>query len=230
MTSVENIYTHAFVNCPLSYVVFPKTLKNVERDSFGSVLFYSEVEMANPTAAFLSGKTMVGAGDGRLDIAEYGDLVTFDAAGGTSSSALCVSVLGRLPCLPHASRDGAEFVGWFDKETGTMVDTHTPISGSMTAVAKWYIPATGLALDKGSVTLKAGGTETVTATVTPSEASVKQVTWRSGDEKVFTVDGTGKITAVGAGSAVLIASVEGSPYTAYCLVTVENTSLGSSNV
>ncbi len=68
-----------------------------------------------------------------------------------------------------------------------------------------------VSLDKKSLYLLAGGTPaTLVATVLPSEALNKDVRWESTNVKVATVDNTGKVTPVGAGTCqVLVYTQEG---------------------
>ena len=73
-------------------------------------------------------------------------------------------------------------------------------------------------LDKNSVTLEVGGEETLTATVTPDNATDKAVTWSSDNTAVATV-ANGKVTAVSAGTATVTATAGGKSAT--CAVTVE---------
>jgi len=79
-----------------------------------------------------------------------------------------------------------------------------------------YLPsnvAKGVSLNKTATTIKAGESETLTATVTPSDAVDKTVTWRSSDETVATVDQSGNVTAVAEGTATIYADNNGSTTT-----------------
>ena len=67
------------------------------------------------------------------------------------------------------------------------------------------IAVTSVTLDKTSATLLVGNTLTVKATVKPTNATNKTVTWSSSNSKVVTVDKNGKITAVGVGTATVTA-------------------------
>ncbi|MBR0152231.1 MAG: Ig-like domain-containing protein, partial [Lachnospiraceae bacterium] len=87
------------------------------------------------------------------------------------------------------------------------------------------VAATGIQLDKSAVTVAVGKTLKLTATVEPSDATNKNVTWSSDDTAVATVDGSGKVKGVSVGTATVTATAEDGEYTASCLVTViENTS------
>ena len=72
-------------------------------------------------------------------------------------------------------------------------------------------------LNKTQLTLDVGGEETLTATVTPDNATDKTVTWSSDNTAVATVE-NGKITAVAAGTAMITATA--GDKSATCTVTV----------
>lgn len=65
-----------------------------------------------------------------------------------------------------------------------------------------------ITLNKTEGTLTVGNSVTVTATVTPDNATNTTVNWTSSDETVATVDSNGKVTAVAAGSATITATSE----------------------
>lgn len=65
-----------------------------------------------------------------------------------------------------------------------------------------------IALNKAEGVLTVGNSVTVTATVTPDNATNATVNWTSSDEKVATVDSNGKVTAVAAGNATITATSE----------------------
>lgn len=80
-----------------------------------------------------------------------------------------------------------------------------------------------IVLDKSSVTLTLGETETLTlnATVAPADAADKTITWSSSDKKVATVNTNGQVTAVSAGIATITATAnDGSGVSAQCEVVV----------
>jgi len=65
-----------------------------------------------------------------------------------------------------------------------------------------------ITLNKTEGVLTVGNSVTVTATVTPDNATNTTVNWTSSDEKVATVDSNGKVTAVAAGNATITATSE----------------------
>ena len=94
---------------------------------------------------------------------------------------------------------------------------------SVTVNAAAPVPVTSVSLDKTSLGLTEGDTETLTATVEPSDATNKNVTWSSDDTSVATVDASGLVTAVARGTAVITATAaDGSGASASCTVTVSS--------
>ena len=80
---------------------------------------------------------------------------------------------------------------------------------------------TGITLSQSSLSLTTGNSQTLTATVLPSNASNKNVTWTSSITNVATVSQTGIVTAVGVGTCTITcSSTDGSNHTATCCVTV----------
>jgi len=86
------------------------------------------------------------------------------------------------------------------------------------------VPVTGVTLNKNSLTLTAGETETLYATVQPSDATNKSVTWASSNPAVATVT-NGEVTAVTAGTANITVTTKSGNKTATCAVTVKAASL-----
>ena len=83
------------------------------------------------------------------------------------------------------------------------------------------VAVTGVTLDKNSATLTVGGTETLTATVAPDDATDKSVTWASDNTAVATVDQNGVVTAVASGTAnITVTSNADANKSASCAVTV----------
>ena len=89
----------------------------------------------------------------------------------------------------------------------------TGSSGGETTVA-----VTGVTLDKTAATVGVGKTVTLTATVMPANAADKSVTWTSSDAGVASVDTSGVVTGVKAGTATITAKA--GDKTATCMVTV----------
>lgn len=82
------------------------------------------------------------------------------------------------------------------------------------------VAVAGVSLNKTSMSLTIGGTEKLTATVTPSNATNKNVTWSSSNTSVATVDSNGNVSAIKVGTAVITVRTEDGGKTATCAVTV----------
>ena len=83
------------------------------------------------------------------------------------------------------------------------------------------VPVSSVSLNKTELTIEKGKSETLTATVYPSDATDKTVTWKSSDTSIATVDQNGKITAVSLGNAVITVTTKDGSKTATCSVTVK---------
>ncbi len=81
------------------------------------------------------------------------------------------------------------------------------------------VPVESIAVDPTSLEMEVEDKFTLTATITPDEATDKTVTWRSSDRAIATVSENGEVTAIGAGTAVIYAS-SSNGLTAECAVTV----------
>lgn len=80
-------------------------------------------------------------------------------------------------------------------------------------------PVTGVKLNKSSTTITVGGSEKLTATVEPPDATNKTVTWESDKTSVATVNG-GTVTAKAVGTANVTVKTGDGNKTAKCSVTV----------
>ena len=93
----------------------------------------------------------------------------------------------------------------------------------LVTVAILYVPVTGLELDKGRLDLTTSGqtsSATLIATVEPSNATDKNVTWTSNNPAVATVSATGLVTALSKGEAKITAATRDDEFKAYCDVYV----------
>ena len=98
--------------------------------------------------------------------------------------------------------------------------------GTITNPGNLRYMATGVTLDKTSLTLAPGETAELTYTITPDTATDKRVTWSSDNQAVAMVT-DGVVTAVAPGSATITATAaDGSGTTASCAVTVTAPSSG----
>lgn len=99
--------------------------------------------------------------------------------------------------------------------------TITAKAGEKTASCKVTvcIPVTSVELNKTTLNMKVGDTETLVATVKPDNATDKTVTWTSSDASIASVDANGKVTAIKDGTATITARA--GEKSATCSVTVK---------
>ena len=98
----------------------------------------------------------------------------------------------------------------------------TNLTATCTVTVAIPVLATGISLNQTSLSFTAANqTATLTATVTPSNATNKSVTWTSSNTSVATVSSTGVVTAKANGTATITAkTADGTNLTATCTVTV----------
>ncbi|MDD9148159.1 Ig-like domain-containing protein [Sporolactobacillus sp. CQH2019] len=82
------------------------------------------------------------------------------------------------------------------------------------------VPATGLTLVPDTISLAIGAIQQLAATVSPANATNRNVTYLSSDPTIATVSDTGLITAVAVGSATITAKTADGSFTDTCAVTV----------
>lgn len=142
----------------------------------------------------------------------------------------------KLSCTVATSKTTYKANKWTtsDKEIATVNS-----SGVVTAKYPGKVTITAVALDgtkksctitvtaplKGiklanSVTLNIGKEKTLSVTYEPSYATNKKVTWHSSDKSVATVSSSGKIKAVGKGTATITVKSSDGGFTDTCKVTV----------
>ncbi len=101
---------------------------------------------------------------------------------------------------------------------GNYTDTCT-VTVTKKAGEEKDIKVTAVKLSESTLSLKKGEKSKITATITPTDATDKTITWSSSDEKVATVK-DGEITALKEGTATITVKTKDGEYTDTCKVTV----------
>lgn len=83
------------------------------------------------------------------------------------------------------------------------------------------IPVTGVSVSPTSATISVNGTQQLSATVSPSDATNKSVTWSSSNTSVATVSSSGLVTGVSAGNATITVKTNNGNKTATSTITVQ---------
>ena len=208
MEQKDTLTTFAFylsIPTGLTYVKESHKLGETAVEKFGSTYTFDETKGDGVTPFYLL-TWYSGSGDD-FDYKEKLELITFkckvdeDAASGTE-------------CKVDLTMEGVMAGSTMDYDIINDQTVVVPLTITVTAAPK---PATGITLNKEELTLTAGETETLEATVTPSDTT-DTVAWSSDKPAVATVDSTGMVTAVAPGEAIITAKA--GEETATCTVKV----------
>lgn len=144
---------------------------------------------------------------------------------GTGNAVVYLSV----PANPNAytrTIDNSPFY-FQDSTTGT----RTSLWISQLGTQDTPTPVTSIALNKNTLTLAAGSSEKLTATVSPSGATNKNLAWTSSNDAVAQVGQDGTVYAQAGGTCTIRASAtDGSGKYATCTVTVTGSSVAVQGV
>lgn len=88
------------------------------------------------------------------------------------------------------------------------------------------VHVTGVSLSSSSMDMYIGDSRIIVATITPANAENKNVSWRSSDESVATVNSSGTVLARSIGTTTITVTTEDGGKTATCNVTVRERPVG----
>lgn len=83
------------------------------------------------------------------------------------------------------------------------------------------VSVTGVTLSSSTLSLSVGGTATLSYTIQPSNATNQNVIWKSNDGSIATIDVSGKVTGIKAGTTTIQVITTDGAKTASCTVTVK---------
>lgn len=132
---------------------------------------------------------------------------------------------GSTVSFTAEQESGKAFSGWtatgvtLDNETNAEISFTMP-GNDVTLSTAYVTLVSGITLDKTELALTVGDTQTLAATILPSDAANKSVSWSSDNPSVATVDENGKVTAVAEGTAKITVTTVDGKKTADCAVTV----------
>ena len=209
-------------------------LKNGVANVGGAVVWGSETSSvkAAPDSGYLSFNVQTDPGDAPVtDYTSGAALAAALAAGDIHATKATGFKLKELIVFANSSyttldeikmyREGAEIDLRFDAD-GNVVNAGTAGDFIIAGKGGEIVPVSSVTLDKDTLTLTEGGSDTLTATVLPDNASDKTVKWSVSPEGFATLSATrgGSITvnAAAAGSCTVTATAGGKNST--CAVTV----------
>ena len=151
--------------------------------------------------------------------------IEYDLAGGNvaSPNPTSYTIESEAITLNNPTKTGYTFAGWTGTglaEATTTVTIAAGSTGNRSYTATWTaIVPSSVSLNKSSTTITVGGTETLTATISPAVVADNTITWTSSDGTVATVTSVGVVTGVKAGTATITATTVNDK-AATCEVTV----------
>lgn len=154
-------------------------------------------------------------------IPTYSVTVTTDG-NGTASASVSSAEEGTKVTLSAVPAQGYIFKAWESSDVTVTDNSFTMPAKDVTVKAVFessLVPATGITISDSELTLKIGDEATLTATVFPTNANDRTVSWSSADSTVVSVV-NGEITALKAGIVKITATSNDGGFKAECTVTV----------
>lgn len=191
----------------------------------GKATFTNTVTLPSMTAVWkvnltTDGTTATALQAKKLLVTADGETVTADLGTGTNYMFYLAFIPNGSTNYSFTATDADNKEYSCDLTLKKALETGYYYVSTLTVKSTATVAVTGVTLDQTSLDMKVGDSETLTATVAPTDASNKAVTWKSSKESVATVDADGKVTAVGAGTATITVTTTDGSFTATCTVTV----------
>lgn len=104
--------------------------------------------------------------------------------------------------------------------------------GSSSAICNITVNAKtvkGISLNKDTVSIETGSTLKLEASIYPEGAENKKIVWESSDAKLATVDQSGNVTTISAGTVYITAKTEDGNFTTKCTITITAKTTGTAN-
>jgi len=107
-----------------------------------------------------------------------------------------------------------------DGETIVTISSNDGAANSKITIKVTPVKVTSINLSKTQLQLLLGESETITTNIFPLNAENKDVSWKSSNPLVVTVDKTGKINPIALGNAIITATTTDGGFTANCNVEI----------
>lgn len=128
-----------------------------------------------------------------------------------------IATNGNILFTCYAYKPGTAVITFKDNVGGNSTSLNINVNNVV-------IPVTGITLNETNINLVRGNSITIVATVLPTNADDKSVSWSTSNSSVATVS-NGKVIAVGAGSATITATTIDGNKSVTCTVNVTNPAL-----
>ena len=238
-----NGYCYVYSNNPS--VAYPY------RSEYNTSLHRIQIIPKSPGTAIITIKTVSGNKTAKVNITVKEKSVPISGFSlSPSSLSLTIGQTSKLTTTITPS-NATESILWTSSNTAiASVDSEGNVtavsSGSATITAKTSnsgvtrtcritvkdanVAVSGINLDKSSMSLTVGASGTLSATITPSNASNKGVTWTSSNSSVASVSSSGVVTAKSVGTTTITARSSDGGKTATCKVSVTNTTIAITGI
>lgn len=119
-----------------------------------------------------------------------------------------------------ATYNGTTYQSYSSTPTGYATPSSDTINGYNSGGGTDPVSVTGVSLNVNSTSITVGSSEVLSATVLPSNATNKAVSWTSSNNNVATVSSSGRVEGVAEGNATITVTTSDGSFTAACTVSV----------
>ena len=217
---ITNLDNYCFYNLKnVTSVTLPASLQRLETRIFKGCAALTQVTVPGKLA-YLGLEAFAGSG--------ITDLYFADAPGSFSGTKPCgdQSIRLHIPC--NNTTWTAEKLAAMGNGLSLVLEHTWEGTACTVCGAKENTPVTGITLSQTSVSVFCKETKSLSATVTPKDATNTVLEWTSSDNAIATVSPVGTVTGVAPGTAIITATAkDGSGISASCTVTVKDGQGGS---
>ncbi len=222
--SVTEIGKSAFLGCTgLTSVTIPNSVTEIGENAFAFCSGLTEVTIPNSVTEIDAGAFCYCTGLIEVTIGNSVEAIGYAVFQNTTNLKKVVSLNTTPPtCSGSTSFDSSNYsnAALYVPKDGYEKYFIDDVWGNFSNINEITL-ASSISLNKISIELDKGSTTTLSATVSPSDATIKNIVWESSNPSVVMVDQSGNITALSDGSAIITATAfDGSEVYASCVVTV----------
>ena len=187
-----------------------------------------DINVLNVTTSITASKTKTSYKVGEtIDLTDISAVKNYHVDGSSSSISFANFANNDLGCTLKNPNGSVVSSGTFNIAGNWTARVYLLSNSSIykdITIAVSTVPVSSVSLNKTSLNLNVGDKETLTASILPSDATIKTVTWSSDDPLIASVN-NGEITANSIGTTTIKATADGK--TATCSVTVSAVSVTS---
>ena len=201
--SVTSIGSYAFYDCrSLTSIEIPDSVTSIGDDAFSYCYSLTNIEIPDSV-------TSIGA-------------YAFSYCDGLRSVKIGngVTSIGRRAFYYCSSLKTVYYTGTEEQWNKISIGNENSPILNAEIIFNCGVKVSGVELDRETLSMSVDDTATLTVTVSPEDATNKNVTWESSDTAVATVE-NGVVNAISKGSAIITVTTEDGGYTATCTVTVK---------